>query len=139
MVTKTVIDFQPLFDKIQAYTDRYESGIEITDWKSQQITKVLLDGVLLDVVFETLDDMAKMFIAEGYGRNNAMVVSFDLMRFLCEDLFKCHSPRDVYETFRDDKVRYIDADRCLMITRNGSRDVKSTSIRITATELRQLS
>lgn len=135
MAKKTVIDAQPLFDKISSYTDRHECGIELTDWKCQELVKVMLAGVLQDEGFDTIGDIIEMLVEDGYSRHNAVVASYDLMCFLCEDLLSCSGPKDVHKTYYEDLVRYVDKDRVVVVVKKGRRNGKDSIIGLTSAKL----
>lgn len=136
---KTVLDLEQIHDKIRRFTDKYESGLEITEWVSSQIVKEILNGVFDDNPFGCIGDVVELLTKPGYKRENAIVLAYDLVNYVCEDVLECSGPAEAYNVYKDALVRVNDQDNSLIILLSRKRNAPSPVIRLSAEEHRELS
>ena len=116
MRNNLVVDVLPLFERIARLADVYEPGIEVTEWKTKQISKILIEGMVYRRSdYETIRSVIYEFVEVGFEPRHASLVTMELIDYMYDKLFDCSGP-DAFELrYSNEKVHYNDDLSCITI------------------------
>ncbi len=111
-----VVDVLPLYERIARLADVYEPGIEITEWKTKEISKILIEGMVYRRSdYETIRSVAYEFVELGFEPRHGALVTMELIDYMYDKLFECSGPDAFDARYSNEKVQYNDELSCITI------------------------